>query len=139
MLYNGVFRRFPDIKFILAHCGGALPVLSGRLVLLGTEEWVPNPNDITRKEIEEQLGRLFVDTAATVKAGLQPALRMVGLENVVFGANCGMPCSTEQTMEEYRKDILDFETRNDIPRGTILANGWKLFPQAAARITANAV
>ncbi|KOC17566.1 2-amino-3-carboxymuconate-6-semialdehyde decarboxylase [Aspergillus flavus AF70] len=139
MLYNGVFRRYSDIKFVLAHCGGVLPVLSGRLALLGTEEWVPNPNEITRKEIEEQLGRFYVDTAATAKTGLQPAVKMVGLENVVYGADCGVPCSTEQTMEENRKDIMDFEAQNDIPRGTILANGWKLFPQAAARVTANDV
>ena len=37
MLYAGVFRRYPDIRFVVAHCGGALPAVSGRLLLLGNE------------------------------------------------------------------------------------------------------
>ena len=35
---------------ILADAGGAFPVLSGRLKLLGTESWVPNPNEFTRSD-----------------------------------------------------------------------------------------
>jgi predicted TIM-barrel fold metal-dependent hydrolase len=133
MLYNGVFRQYPNIKFVLGHCGGALPVLSGRLSLLGTEDWVPNPNNLTREEIEQQLGRLYVDTAATAKTGLPPAVRMVGVEHVIYGADCGVPCSTELTMEENKVDVLDWEAKNAIPNGTILTNGWQLFPQAAIR------
>ena len=63
MLYAGVFRRYSKIRFIVAHCGGALPVLSGRLKLLGTESWVPNPNKITQDEIREQLARLYLNTS----------------------------------------------------------------------------
>ena len=48
MLYGGTFRKFPKITFILAHCGGALPVLSGCLKLLSTEPWVPNRNKATQ-------------------------------------------------------------------------------------------
>lgn len=77
MLYAGIFRKFPSITFILAHAGGALPVLSGRLKLLGTEPWVPNPNDITQREMQEQLARLYLDTAATAPTGMAPALHMV--------------------------------------------------------------
>lgn len=133
MLYNGVFSRYPDIKFVLGHCGGALPVLSGRLSLLGTEVWVPNPNKLTRQEIEQQLGRLYVDTAATAKTGLSPAVQMVGVEHVIYGADCGVPCSTELTMEENKTDVLEWEAKNNVPKGTILMNGWELFPQAAIR------
>jgi predicted TIM-barrel fold metal-dependent hydrolase len=43
MLYNGVFRRYPNIKWVLAHCGGALPALSGRLLALENEDGAPNP------------------------------------------------------------------------------------------------
>jgi 6-methylsalicylate decarboxylase len=33
MLYAATFRRFPHSKWIISHCGGALPVLFGRLQL----------------------------------------------------------------------------------------------------------
>lgn len=133
MLFNGVFRRYPDIKFVLGHCGGALPVLSGRLSLLGTQEWVPNPHGITRNEIEQQLSQLFVDTGATAKTGLAPAVKMVGIEHIIYGSDCGVPCSTNETMEENKMDVLEFEAAHGFTEGGILANGWTLFPHAAER------
>jgi 6-methylsalicylate decarboxylase len=133
MLYAGVFRRHPDIKFVLGHCGGALPALSGRLSLLGTQDWIPNPNNISRIEMESQLRRLFVDTAATAKTGLHPAVEMVGHENVVYGSDCGVPCSNEHTLEENRKDVKEFERANGHQEGLIGKNGWSLFPAAAER------
>ena len=136
MLYKGVFRRYPDITFVFAHCGGALPVLSGRLSLLGTEVWMPNPEKITREEIETQLGRLWVDTAATAKTGLAPAMRMVGWEHCVYGADCGVPCSTDDTMEENRMAVLEVEKREMGQEGRVGMNGWKLFPAAAKRAKA---
>ena len=133
MLYKGVLRRYPNIKWILGHCGGALPTLSGRLALLGTEPWVPNPENLTRSEIEEQLSCLYVDTAATAKTGLAPALKMVGANHCIYGADCGVPCSTPSTMNENIADVTNVEKEHGITAGTILQNGWKLFPAAAKR------
>ncbi|KAJ5104992.1 hypothetical protein NUU61_002339 [Penicillium alfredii] len=133
MLYSGVFRKFPNIQFVVGHCGAALPALSGRVELLGTEKWVANPNHITREEIKTQLGRLYVDTAATAKSGLVPAVQMCGVGRCVYGADCGVSCSTEATMEENRHDVQVFEREMSIPVNTIGENGWKLFPAAAKR------
>ncbi|EXJ63624.1 uncharacterized protein A1O5_11385 [Cladophialophora psammophila CBS 110553] len=133
MLYKGVFRRFPNIKFIFAHCGGALPALSGRISLLGTESWVPNPENLTREEIEEQLSSLYIDTAATAKTGLAPAANMVGIGHCLYGSDCGVPCSTPRTMNENKEDVEAFERRQRLPAGTIAKNTWGLFPAAAKR------
>ncbi|KAF4627066.1 hypothetical protein G7Y89_g11091 [Cudoniella acicularis] len=133
MLYNGMFRRYPHIKFIFAHCGGALPVLSGRIALLGAEAWVPNPEKITKEEIKSQLGRLYVDTAASAETGLAPALKMAGMHGCIYGADCGVPCSREATMEENRKSVLKIEREHGIEAGTIGNGGYDLFPSAAKR------
>ncbi|KAL9612462.1 MAG: hypothetical protein Q9167_002934 [Letrouitia subvulpina] len=133
MLYKGVFRRYPNIKFVFGHSGGALPVLSGRLSLLGAESWVPNPLNLTRQEIERSLGNLYVDTAATAKTGLSPALKMVGAKHVVYGADCGVPCSTDATMAENQQDVVDIENQVLGHSGSIASNGWALFPAAAKR------
>ncbi|KAF4627349.1 hypothetical protein G7Y89_g10800 [Cudoniella acicularis] len=132
MLYKGVFRRYPNIKFVFGHCGGALPVLSGRISLLGTESWVPNPLKLTREEIERSLGHLYVDTAATAKTGLAPAISMVGIEHIIYGADCGVPCSTDATMAENQKDVIDIENKLG-ETGSMARNGWDLFPAAAKR------
>ncbi len=57
MLYAGVFRRHPNIRFIIAHCGGALPPSPAGSLPNGAISWVPNPQNITRDEISEVLGR----------------------------------------------------------------------------------
>ena len=134
MLYAGTFRKFPHIRFILAHCGGALPVLSGRLKLLGTEPWVPNPNNITQEEIQEQLARLYLDTAATAPTGIAPALHMVSADHLVYGADCGVPCSTESTMEANRRAVLEYEGLSKGQRGAIGRNVLSLLPAAAKRL-----
>lgn len=134
MLYAGLFRRHPSITFVLSHCGGALPVLAGRLSLLGTESWVPNPQGLGREEIEGQLGRLWVDTAAMAKTGLRPAMAMVGAGRCVYGADCGVLCSREETMEENRGDVVRVEKEEGLREGSIGRNGWGLFPGAVARV-----
>lgn len=134
MLYAGTFRKFPKVTFILAHCGGALPVLSGRLKLLGTEPWVPNPNNITQKEIQEQLAKLYLDTAATAPTGIALALHMVPADHLVYGADCGVPCSTEATMEANRKAVLEFEGLSTSQCNAIGRNVLSLFPAAAERL-----
>ena len=134
MLYAGVFRKYPQVTFILAHSGGALLVLSGRLKLLGTEPWVPNPNRITQEEIQEQLARLYLDTAATAPTGMAPALHMVSSDHLVYGADCGVPCSTEATMEANKKAVLDYEGLSKSQRDAIGRNVLSLFPAAAARM-----
>lgn len=137
MLYKGLFRRYPNIKYIFAHCGGALPALSGRLSLLGTESWVPNPENLTKQEIESQLSKLYVDTAATAKTGLEPAAKMVGWDHCVYGADCGVPCSTWSTMDENLNDVGARETDAGVTQGTVRENTWRLFPAATARVQQN--
>ena len=133
MLYRGIFKRYPDINFVFSHCGGALPVLSGRLELLGAEGWVPNPEKLTSEEIRECLSRLWLDVAATAETGMQPAVKMVGKEKVVYGADCGVPCSTHDTMESNRASVLRLEKELGLKPMTVAENGWKLFPAAAER------
>ncbi len=134
MLYAGTFRKYPNIKFIASHGGGALPLLADRLELLGAEPWVPNREKITKEEIKEQLGRLYVDTAAVGVSALMPALKLVGKERVVYGADCGVPCSTEATMEENRKNILGYEGLTEEEKDAIGHNVKKLFPEAVKRM-----
>jgi predicted TIM-barrel fold metal-dependent hydrolase len=134
MLYAGVFRRHPDIRFIVTHSGGALPALSGRLLLLGTEPWVPNPSHITRAEMREVFGRLFLDTAATMPTGLAAALAMTGPEKIVYGSDCGVPCSSEDTMNRNLEALLTFQGLTAEEIQAIGRNALTLFPEAAARI-----
>lgn len=135
MVYNRVFLDFPQIKWVFAHCGGAFPTLSGRILLLGTESWVPNHNGLTKDDIWKQISSIYVDTAATAETGLEPALKMTGIEHVVYGADCGVPCSTEDTMEENREAVKAIAGRHGDSE-VVGMNGFELFPNAKARAQA---
>ncbi len=134
MLYAGTFRKFPNITFILAHCGGALPALSGRLLLLGHESWIPNPNRVTPTEFRAHLHRLYLDTAATCPTTLAPALAMTTHDHLVYGSDCGVPCTTDATMQLNLEALLGYAglTREQIEG--IGRNALRLFPAAAERI-----
>ena len=134
MLYAGTFRKFPNVKFVLAHCGGALSALSGRLLILGNESWVPNPNRVTLPEFRAHLRGLYLDTAATSPTTLGPALAMTTYDHLVYGSDCGVPCTTEITMEVNLEALFSYAglTREQIE--SIGHNALRLFPAAAERI-----
>ncbi|WP_286057123.1 amidohydrolase family protein [Actinomycetospora termitidis] len=136
MLYSGVFRRYPHITFILAHCGGALPSIAGRLQLIGTERWIPNPNNVTHTEIREHLRRLYLDTAGIAPNGLASGLMMTTADHIVYGSDCGVPCTTDATMDTNLRGILAYDGLSEEQIESIGTNALGLFPAAAARIVA---
>lgn len=137
MLYAAVFRRFPNIRFVVAHCGGGLPTLSGRLLLLGLENWVPNPEKLTHAEMRTHLRRLFLDTAGTMPTGLGPALEMTTPDHIVYGSDCGVPCTTNATMDMNLEALLAFRGLSPQEIEAIGHNARRLFPRAAQRIDAS--
>jgi predicted TIM-barrel fold metal-dependent hydrolase len=134
MLYAGLFRRFPNVTFVVAHCGAALPALSGRITLLGMESWVPNPNGLTATELAAALGRLYLDTAATCPSSLAAALAMTTPDQLVYGSDCGVPCTSEATMDRNLAALLNFPGLTDSQKAGIGARALRLFPSAAARL-----
>jgi predicted TIM-barrel fold metal-dependent hydrolase len=136
LLYAGVLRRHPAVRFVIAHCGGALPALSGRLLTLGAEAWVPNPHGLAREEIRTQLAGLYLDTAASgTPHAIAAALAMTGADHLVYGSDWGAPCTSESTMEETRQGLATSELLTTDQRETIWRNALSLLPSAAARLT----
>jgi predicted TIM-barrel fold metal-dependent hydrolase len=133
MLYKGIFKRFKRIRFVVAHAGGGLAVLSGRLRLLGAESWVPNPLGLSADDIDVQLKSLYVDTAASAATGLRPAISMVGVGHCIYGSDCGVACSSIATMETNRQAVKEVAKRVVGKSDEIGMNGWELFPAAARR------
>lgn len=139
MLYTGIFRRYPDFKLIVAHCGAALPALSGRLTLLGTQPWIRNPSMLTESEMRNQLARLYVDTAMTGSIHtIAPAVAMTGLDHIVYGSDCGVPCTCFETMEGNMRALRLSPGLDAGQVAQIGRNALKLFPAASRRIEEDA-
>lgn len=99
---------------------------------------MPNPTGVTRDDLEKQMKKLFVDTAATATVHtLSPVLAMCGCKHILYGSDSGVPCSTVQTLEANRNSLLEFE---GLDKDEILSIGRRaldLFPTAAERIENN--
>lgn len=133
MIYDRVFLDFPGITWVFAHGGGAFPALSGRVLLLGPEPWVPNEAGVTKEAMKKQMECIYMDTAATAATGMEPAIKLTGINHIVYGAGCGVPCSTEDTMEENRQFVMEISQKNTGNSNFVGKNGFDLFPKVKAR------
>jgi predicted TIM-barrel fold metal-dependent hydrolase len=86
LLYSGTLSRCPDIRFIVSHGGGALPMMAGRIDLL-SEEYKGVTEKIPRG-IPYELGRLYSDTAGTTSAAsIQAVLSVMPKTNLLYGTD----------------------------------------------------
>lgn len=87
LLFAGVLRRFPGIRFIVSHSGGALPVLLERIDLFFSDPGLGG--DAARAgTIRELVSGLWFDCAGTpLPFGLPALARVVGRERLLFGTD----------------------------------------------------
>jgi len=128
MLFNRVFEKYPDMKVIMSHAGGALPTLAPRLVSIGTLGWVPHPPSLTPQTVRAQLSRLYFDTAiAGSTASIGPVLDLTHADHVLFGTDyppAGVPVIDENIAALDGLTILDEGAKQ-----AIWSNGRRLFPR----------
>jgi 6-methylsalicylate decarboxylase len=134
MLYAGVFQRFPEITFLIAHAGGTVPVLAGRLSLLGAQPWVPNPLGLSRADIAATLRRLWVDTAASASdQQLAAAAATVGEDHLVYGSDWGVPCTDRGSLTRNIQALRHSCGLSEAARASVRDRARILFPDAARR------
>ena len=85
-------------------------------------------------EMREHLRRLYLHTAANCPTVLGPALAMTTPDHIVYGSDCGVPCSTEKTMAANLTALLGYDGLTQSEIEAIGHNALRLFPAAAKRI-----
>lgn len=86
LIFSGVTRRFPNIRWIFSHAGGALPYLAGRFDVLSRN------NPALREQIPggfyEAVKPLYFDTALSANSAHFAALREVVPDSqILFGTD----------------------------------------------------
>lgn len=125
LLYGGTLRRCPDIRFIVAHAGGAVPYLAQRLEL-----WLPPDGErMTAEEVARSLRRLYYETAQSCAPGTLACLQAVADDgHVLFGTD--YPHMDEAVIASSRQAISDFGRLN--PAGVGREHALALFPRLGA-------
>lgn len=87
MIYSGTFDRYPTLRLFLAHGGGTLPYLAGRLdgtwVGYRPDRW--DGPDILSRPPSSYLERLSCDTNLWSGSALRLAIETFGADHVLFG------------------------------------------------------
>jgi aminocarboxymuconate-semialdehyde decarboxylase len=85
MIFDGFLDRYPDLKLIASHGGGALPYLVGRFEK-GDEVELPERRRMTAKPTE-YLKRLYYDCLTYDLGALRYLISVVGADRVLFGTD----------------------------------------------------
>jgi len=96
----GVLERFPQLRVLLAHGGGALPAVRGRL----RRAWAVRPEAASRiaGDPDASLRRFYYDTV-THDAGLLASLvGYAGPEQVLLGSDRPFDMGTDHPVDEVR-------------------------------------
>ena len=130
MIFEGVFDRHPGLQLLLAHGGGNLIFLKGRLnSAYEAEGWEADP--YYRKNVSKSPGeyyrQIFFDTCALSPESVEFTVQIAGAERVMFGT-------------DYPFDIGDPEAKRALPALNRLpaASRQKIFRDNAAAVLAGA-
>jgi predicted TIM-barrel fold metal-dependent hydrolase len=97
LLYSGRLTRYPNIRFVLAHGGGAVPFLAHRIVdgverktarAVG-DKGLNNRCPEKRADSLQLLRRLYYDTSSPGDAHLAALQEFVGASQIVYGTDGG--------------------------------------------------
>jgi 6-methylsalicylate decarboxylase len=128
-LYTGLFQRHPNLRLILAHCGGALPALGWRIgehTMMGRG---PHDADIGPAHVAEMLRGFYYETAlAGSRNSLLPTLEVTTADHILFGTD--WPAAPEPTVVHNIANLTSFDgfTPQQL-RGVERDNALGLFPR----------
>ncbi|MCW2649524.1 MAG: 6-methylsalicylate decarboxylase [Mycobacterium sp.] len=128
-LYTGLFQRHPDLRLILAHCGGALPTLGWRIGEHTVMGRGPHDADIDPTHVAHVLRGLYYETAlAGSRNSLLPTLEVTTAEHILFGTD--WPAAPEPTVVRNIANLTSFDgfTAEQL-LGVERNNALRLFPR----------
>ncbi|KAJ5633119.1 uracil-5-carboxylate decarboxylase [Penicillium lividum] len=91
MYLAGVFDKFSDLRLLLAHSGGTLPFLAGRIesCIVHDGHWVregkAGPSRRTIWEVLKE--QVYLDAVVYSEVGLQVAIAASGVDRLMFGTD----------------------------------------------------
>jgi predicted TIM-barrel fold metal-dependent hydrolase len=128
-LYTGLFQRHPDLRLILAHCGGALPTLGWRIAEHTEMGRGPHDADIDPTHVADVLRGLYYETAlAGSRNSLLPTLEVTTADHILFGTD--WPAAPEPTVMRNIANLTSFDgfTAEQL-RGVERDSALRLFPR----------
>lgn len=121
LLWNGVLTKFPDIRFIIVHSGGTLPVLAGRI-----QDRVPRDRaDLYPTGALEKLRKLYYEVAhATFPWAMAALMKFTTTSQIMFGTDY-----PQEPIESTTRQIPGLALQPDVMHAIDRGNAERLFPR----------
>jgi aminocarboxymuconate-semialdehyde decarboxylase len=100
MVMAGVLERHPGLKVVLAHGGGALPAVRGRLRHAHTVQ--PQARERLTEPPDDSLRRLYHDSITHDPDLLRALIEWAGPDHVLLGSDRPFDMGTERPVQEVR-------------------------------------
>jgi aminocarboxymuconate-semialdehyde decarboxylase len=84
-IYDGFFDRYPSLKLIAAHGGGALPYLVGRMDICWHK--IPAASAKTKRPPSKYMRQIYVDTVVFRQSVVDMCVEVCGENNVLYGSD----------------------------------------------------
>jgi aminocarboxymuconate-semialdehyde decarboxylase len=85
MIFDGFLERYPGIKIIAAHGGGALPYIAGRLDICFDN--MPACRERISQKPSSYLKRIYCDSVVFQQESLELAIKVGGADKVLYGSD----------------------------------------------------
>ena len=85
LIMGGVMERFPNLKFIVSHLGGALPYLAERIQ--NCYEAYPECQENISHPAKDYLKRFYYDTVSFFEPALMCAYSFLGARRLILGSD----------------------------------------------------
>ena len=85
MIYDGFFDRYPNLKIIASHAGGALPYLVGRLDICFNEMQACRVK--IDREPADYMRQIYYDAVTFRQESLELCIKVGGVSNVMYGSD----------------------------------------------------
>jgi 4-oxalmesaconate hydratase len=133
LLLVDIFDRFPTLRFVIPHGGGAVPYHWGRYRGLATR--------LERPPLEQLLRNVFFDTCVYHQAGIDLLRRVIPVENVLFasemlGAVRGVNPETGASWDDTKRYVDALGLSDDEERKVLELNARRVYPRLDARLAA---
>lgn len=121
MIFSGICERHPNLKLVLAHGGGAIPWLIGRIDRgYAAPKYEANPD--CRRYISrppsDYARRFFFDTCTLSRDSLLCLIDIMGVDHVVFGSDFPFEIGDA----EGKTALATLETLSDVDRRKIMGD-----------------
>lgn len=133
LIFNGTLKRFPRLRVILSHAGGALPILAGRIAgFAETPFATPRPAG-GAKEVVDLIRAMYFDLALSANpATFQALLQITSMSHLLFGSD--FPWAPRSAIEKNDQALADILSKCSAAERQMIeyGNASALFPSLLA-------